>query len=263
MESLLERKIYACGTARPSRRGFPDDLKHLKLTRGDIVYRQRANLVATVWKDKREVVVLSTMTPPQATTTVERRQPDSSILEVQCPEPVTTYNTHMGGVDKGDQLRNYYKVRLKCMKYYKYIFWFLFDVSITNSYILSCFVPSSTLKLTLKQFRLRLASQLIDNYCSRKRAGRPKRSTTTPHPPPPLPSPDSGGPPSTQSLRPNLHLPSHTRSKRCVYCREYRTPRRRKESVWYCEDCPGQPTLCLTGKHDGSDCYRIWHTSLQ
>ena len=262
METLLERQIYACGTARPSRRDFPDDLKHLKLSRGDIVFRQKGSLVATVWRDKRDVVVLSTMTPAQAATTVERRQPDGSVMEVQCPQAVATYNAHMGGVDKGDQLRNYYKVRLKCMKNYKYIFWFLFDVSITNAYILSSFVPSTTAMHTLKQFRLTLASQLIDTYCSRKRAGRPRKSTTTSHPPPPLPSPDNGGPPPTQSSRPNLHLPSHSRSKRCVYCREYRNPRQRKESVWYCKDCPGQPTLCLTGKDDGSDCYRIWHTSI-
>ena len=44
--------------------------------------------------------------------------------------------TYMGGVDHGDQLRGYYHVRLKNRKYYKYIFLFLFDVSITNSYVL-------------------------------------------------------------------------------------------------------------------------------
>ena len=43
----------------------------------------------------------------------------------------------MGGVDQNDQLRGYYNVRLKCRKYYKYIFWFLFDLAITNSYILT------------------------------------------------------------------------------------------------------------------------------
>ena len=40
----------------------------------------------------------------------------------------------MGGVDRGNQLRQYYHVRFKSHKLYKYVFWFLFDVSITNSY---------------------------------------------------------------------------------------------------------------------------------
>ena len=264
MECLLERKIHACGTARTSRRDFPEELKHLRLSRGDIVFRQKGSEVATIWKDKRKVAILSTMTPAQAVTTVEHRQPDRITKDIPCPQAIATYNAHMGGVDKGDQLRNYYKVRLKCMKYYKYIFWFLFDVSITNAYIFSSFVPSTTSASshTLKQFRLTLASQLIDTYCSRKRAGRPRKSPSTPHPPPPLPPFDNDGPPPTQSTRPTLHLPSHSRSKRCVYCRQYRSHPHRKESVWCCNACPGQSTLCLTGRDDGSDCYRIWHTSL-
>ena len=26
-----------------------------------------------------------------------------------------------------------------------------------------------------------------------------------------------------------------------------------------CTACDGQPTLCLSGKSDGSDCFRLWH----
>ena len=44
-----------------------------------------------------------------------------------------TNNKYMGGVDKNDQLREYYHVRLKSRKYYKYLFWMLFDVAITNA----------------------------------------------------------------------------------------------------------------------------------
>ena len=36
-----------------------------------------------------------------------------------------------------DQMRGYYHVRLKCKKYCKYIFWFLFDVAISNTYFLA------------------------------------------------------------------------------------------------------------------------------
>ncbi len=42
----------------------------------------------------------------------------------------------MGGVNLGDQDRGYYHVRMKCRKFYKYIINFLFDVTITNSFIL-------------------------------------------------------------------------------------------------------------------------------
>ena len=39
---------------------------------------------------------------------------------------------YMWGVDRGDQLHGYFKTRTKCRKFYKYIFWFLFNVAIIN-----------------------------------------------------------------------------------------------------------------------------------
>lgn len=49
----------------------------------------------------------------------------------------------------------------------EYIFWFLFDVAITNSFIL-CKEFST---LNVKAFRVELVKQLIGNYNSRKRPG--------------------------------------------------------------------------------------------
>ena len=46
---------------------------------------------------------------------------------VDCPSSI------VGGVDRSDQLQSYYHVRLK---YHKYVFCFLFDMVVTNSYIL-------------------------------------------------------------------------------------------------------------------------------
>ena len=78
--------------------------------------------MATVWKDKKNVEMLSTMCDPKKTVSVERRQKDGSKITVSCPDAVVQYNKYMGGVDKGDQLRHYYRIRMKCVKNYKYIF---------------------------------------------------------------------------------------------------------------------------------------------
>ena len=119
------------------------------------------------------------------------------------------------------------------MKSYKYIFWFLFDVCITNSYVLSCYTPTNTLAMsqsTLKSFRLQLALQLIGSYQTRKRPGRPRCNI----------------PISLTSLD---HMPTHgDMSRRCDYCKRKRVPGRRpRESIWICAACPDQPSLCLTG----------------
>ena len=116
--------------------------------------------------------VMSTCTQPSETGTVPRCQKDGTRLSVECPESVIAYNRFMGGVDRGDQLRGYYSCRMKSRKFYKYIFHFLFDTSITNAYILGKRFGSGMGDTTVKEFHMQLAQELIGNYCSRRRAGR-------------------------------------------------------------------------------------------
>ena len=171
--------------------------------------------------------ILSTLTTPNETASIQRKEKDGTQTTLDCPTAITTYNRYMAGVDKGDQLRQYYRLRMKFMKNYKYIF--LLDVAITDSYILySKFSPADK-KQKLKDFRLSLAQELIGDYCGRMRIGRPCL-LTTPHPQP-LPYQPS-------------HLPQKRMQKRkCAYCSGYRNPPCRRESRWYCGDCEGHPTL--------------------
>ena len=56
--------------------GFPNALKHIQLSqRGEYQAMQRNELVATVWRDKKDVVTLSTQSSP-TTDQVLRRQKD-------------------------------------------------------------------------------------------------------------------------------------------------------------------------------------------
>ena len=174
---------------------------------------------------------------------------------VDCPSSIATYK-YMGGVDKGDQLRSYYHVRLKSRKFYKYIFWFVFDVTITNSYNLSQYAitttPPPVSRQNLKHYRMQLARRLIGSYSSKVRAGQKRL-----HPLPLSPSPSDVS--AARALMD--HMPRKSKSSRCHYCTKVRHPTLRRKSVWYCAACDGQPTLCLTGFEDGSDCFRIWHTT--
>ena len=263
LDTLLSQQLYACGTTRAYRRDFPESLKQLSLKQGEHQFCQRGSLVASVWMDKKLVSTLSTLAQPNTAHTVQRRQKDGSRIPVRCTEALVLYNQYMSGVDKGDQLRQYYRVRTKSRKNYKYIFWFLFDVAITNSYILSLFSPTCMpiSHQRLKVFRLQLAEQLVGMYNTRKHPGRPRSAMT--HPPPALPPPDENGQLPPQASRTALHLPSKLQKKRrCVYCLYHRDPPQRHDVLWYCRECPQQPCLCLTGKEDGSDCFRLWHQKL-
>ena len=157
---------------------------------------------------------------------------------MKCPLVVDTYNKLMGGVDRGDQYRKYYEIRMKSHKVYKYIFWFLVEISILNTYLLQNYSPRTGKMLTnFKDFRVELAKLLIGTYQGRKRRGRPVRLL-------PAPSPQ----------RPNLtHFPRKTTKGRCVYCQQNG---KRRETTWHCTGC--NTRLCHTGI-DTSDCFANYH----
>ena len=124
---LLKAGLYCCGTLRTNRKGFPTALKPLARNglnkRGESRTYQQDNLTISVWQDNRPVVLISTCSNPTTTNSVLRKGRDGTTATYSCPNSLALYNQHMGGVDRNDQLRGYYHVRLKCRKYYKYIFW--------------------------------------------------------------------------------------------------------------------------------------------
>ena len=183
--------------------------------------------------------VMSTNTQPTATGSVLCRQKDGKRMAVPCPEAVIVYNFKMWGVDRGDQLRSYYNCRTKSRKFYKYIY-FLFYVSITNALILWKHFSSAT-GMTLKEFWLQLAEQLIGDYCSHRQAGH------------------GGG-----AIRPlplmhfPLKVPDDTTgaNKRgcCVHCLQVR--HKHTDSSWFCREC--SVWLCHSGIPK-TDCFLLWH----
>ena len=111
----------------------------------------------------------------QCVTSVPRRQTNGSRAEVSCPLAITSYNKNLAAVDKGDLSRGYYHCSIKSRKFiniyiYIYIYYYLFDVTITNAFILDRGWSGAT-EITIKQFRIQLAKELIGGYCSRYRAG--------------------------------------------------------------------------------------------
>ena len=67
---------------------------------------------------------------------------------------------------------SYYSCPTKSRKLYQYIFYFLLDVAITNAFVLFKDYAGSPKEKTIQDFRVKLAKELIRDYCSRRRAGR-------------------------------------------------------------------------------------------
>lgn len=111
---LAELKFGACGTYRERRKGCPSSEGVLtkKSPRGTVRWIRQGPVVFVKWMDTREVSMCSTIHPAYAGNTVKRkvksREGKYSAVEVPCPVPVLEYNKHMGGVDRSDQLIQYY-----------------------------------------------------------------------------------------------------------------------------------------------------------
>lgn len=138
---LLRDKTYLCGTIHSNRHGFPSMLSPTRadvkaLRKGELKFCRRGNLVASVWKDTKLVCFLSTQLNPVGVDVVNRKRRDGTIIQVPTVPVAVDYNKIMGGVDQSDQQRQYYAVGRKSRKWWRYLMWFLVDVSIVNAHIL-------------------------------------------------------------------------------------------------------------------------------
>ncbi|KAK9702507.1 Transposase IS4 [Popillia japonica] len=172
------------------------------------------------WKDRghKAVCVISTMHNPLEETKVLRTQKDSSRESVSCPSAIADYNKYMGGVDRFDQLLAAYNISWKSRRWWMRIFHYCLESSMVNAYILyktTVKESSKTIKpVSHLKFRSPLASQLILNYCSRKRRGPPAqygrgRNRNRPN-----------GHPTTYNIRLNNvgdHIPVEGTRRRCAY----------------------------------------------
>lgn len=86
---LHKEKIYACGTCRKNRHGFPQDIAVAKsdekdMNGGTIIWRTVDLLLAVMWFDRRPVYVLSTFSTPLELLTAWKGR-TSLGSELQCP----------------------------------------------------------------------------------------------------------------------------------------------------------------------------------
>lgn len=224
-KDLLDRSTYSCATTRQNRKHWPRDLKS-KLNKGECRMRQFGNIVCTYWSDKRQISLISTNASPEMGTATRRTK--EGPLEKQVPMPVLYYNSNMGGVDLNDQLRTYYPVGRKSMKWWRCCFWYLFEVALLNAYLLYKSMPrpqGSPKPLDHFTFHLSIARALCQGGTATRQA-------------------PEGGPAAAglavrnQEKHRRVRLPG--RKKQCYQCRQKDVKTdsgRRPETVFGCPLC--------------------------
>lgn len=183
VQQLLANSTYSCGTVRSNRKGLPPELKNSKLkTSGEHLKFQKGGMTSIAWCEKKRKVCLLTsanrIDDIQINKPGKRGQPARQYPK---PRAIQEYTEHFNAVDKNDQMRSYYGSSTKAFKWWKYIYWFLVDVSMINAYVLYTEAPGGprTKLLSHLEFHIKVAKALIGNFSSRKR-----RSVMMKEPPP-------------------------------------------------------------------------------
>ncbi|XP_063216684.1 piggyBac transposable element-derived protein 3-like [Bacillus rossius redtenbacheri] len=122
---FFEKKgIHCLGTVRQNRLPgvkVPSKKELLKKERGyssECVTRvEDVDLSCVVWKDNKAVTLMSTFAGENPKCKVSRfDKKKKEIIEVECPNVVSIYNKHMGGVDLLDSIIGRYKIKLRSKK---------------------------------------------------------------------------------------------------------------------------------------------------
>ena len=127
VKDLEKRKTYACWTVRVNRGEFPSYFKKGSLDIGQSHYMHNGNIVACHWKDKRDAFLLSSIHENKEKV-ISRHSGETTK-----PEVIIDYNSYMNGVDKCDQHLSYYTIGRKSIKWWKKVFFRMFELCIINA----------------------------------------------------------------------------------------------------------------------------------
>jgi len=216
---------------------MPSDFgpKQLKLKRGDVRVRTRGGLTTLLWKDRRDVYMLTNMDPPPAEGNFcyDSNHP-------MIPDIVERYNHHTGYVNNSDRMANSYSMCRCTFKWTTKLFFNFLDLTVLNSWIL---LSSCGAKYIHRDFRLLLVRNLTEE------AGKSQD-----HPTPRLVGRPSAA--ATNVLQLKSHHTKHWPAKsstnlRCCVCS---SRGQRKRTVYMCARC--DVGLCVV------PCFAEYHTKV-
>lgn len=225
---LIAKNTHLVGTLRANRKGNPKEVLEKKLKRGEFIGKEnKSGITILKWKDKRDILVLSTKH------SVEMVNVQTKTRLCSKPKIVVDYNAGKTAVDISDQMNAYSSPLRKSMKWYKKLaFELLLNTSVVNAWVMYQEVTGN--KISIITFRKKLAVSLTQ--C-------PQEETS------------QSAPTNTRS-RHQLEEKQgevHKVRKFCKKCYEINAKKfgRKiarnctKKVVTFCNTCKGKPHLCL------------------
>lgn len=234
-------KTHTTGTLRSNRKRNPPYVIKQKLKKGEHVWkRNQSGVYVSKWKDKRDVVTLTTGHPVDMLDVVNRRGESK-----KKPKHIYYYNKYMSGIDRSDQFLAYYSCPRKTVRWYKKVLCHIFDIAVSNAFYLYRIGRS---KLRFIQFRERLIQELLDLPTETK--GQFLISTS---------------PLERKQHTPTAHqhyledIPTPANWKRNAYyllCQYCKKDKKKVNTRYRCKTCCNLPALCP------APCFEKYHLDL-
>ena len=184
--ALKTQGIQATGTIRRNRMKGAEkkmdgekDLKKKGRGSMDWRYDSLSGLTVVTWYDNGYVQLASNCVGSEQGPTVRRfSAKEKQHVDIPCPSVVHQYNKHMGGVDLSDMLMSLYRVRLRTMKWYHHIFFYLVNLSVIKSWLLYRRdldnLHAGASRMSLLDFQASIADYLLKHAGNIRTRGRPR-----------------------------------------------------------------------------------------
>jgi len=126
-ENLNKKNTHLVGTLRANRKNNPPEVISKKLKKGEFIAQQSSNnIVVLKWRDKRDILIISTKHTDEFIEIQKRNR------MIKKPLSVEDYNTGKSYIDRSDQMSSYSTPLKKTVKWYRKV---AFDILLSTSMI--------------------------------------------------------------------------------------------------------------------------------
>lgn len=163
-ESLLQHSTHLIGTVRKNRKGLPKNVVGEKLKKGELVAMENEKgILVFKWKDKREVLALSTKHKVGFVTVTSKRNKNKCSLK---PIAIADYNKHKCSIDLSDQMGSYCNPSRRSIRWFqKLAVELILNTSVINAFLVyTAHKRVKSKRYTITKFREQLSIQLLGLY---------------------------------------------------------------------------------------------------
>lgn len=225
---LLKNETHLIGTLRKNRRHFPKVVVSTKLKKGQFIAKESEDGITVLrWKDKRDVLVLSTKHSTRFVSVAKNNK------VMNKPAIVIDYNKAKGAVDLADQMAAYQTPLRKTVKWYKKLaFDLMLNVAMVNALILYRSVTNKSIPVV--DFR----KEILKSFMSKPNS---------------IPRAPTGRTTRRKHVLQKKEGPSLKVRRSCVECYKKNVStfgrqmarNKTKKVPTFCNTCPDQPFLCV------------------